>query len=527
MPVVLAGIVAVAIGLRFWGIAWQLPWQLHPDEGHYVWKAVGMLEDGNLNPKYFRNPSLYTYLLYAQFGLLDLLSVPLQSLPSDWDVLRPPSVHVLLGRLTTAVLGAATVLVTYRLGFELLGRAAGVLGALLLAVCFLHVRDSHFATNDVPATFFLTVSVLFSARVLGNGAESSAHRSLLLAGMFGGLATSTKYNAAFFLAPLVLAYAVAHRQQALAPWRIAWLLGAILISLLAYLVGTPFTLLAWPAFRDDFLVQQRFAREGWEGQGAEPVGLLYLDALGQGLGWVALVMALVGFGLLIRQRPIIAGLLGAYPLAYLGFMLSVKLFFVRFAVPLMPFVCLAAAYALLELATAVTAGRPAARAAVLVGATLVALVEPAWRDLQHHSILAQPDTRVQAYVWLEANLPPGARIIADEYTVRDRRPRGDLPDRARFDLDIANALSERDLEFYLQSGYRYAVVSSFQYQRFPGSSDTYGELERRARLLATFTPTRDGGELPFDIEDLYTPFHHLARHERPGPTVKVYALGGA
>jgi hypothetical protein len=39
-----------------------------------------------------------------------------------------------------------------------------------------------------------------------------------------------------------------------------------------------------------------------------------------------------------------------------------------------------------------------------------------------------------------------------------------------------------------------------------------------------FTPARDGGELPFDIEDLYGPFHDLSRYERPGPTVKIYAL---
>jgi hypothetical protein len=85
-------------------------------------------------------------------------------------------------------------------------------------------------------------------------------------------------------------------------------------------------------------------------------------------------------------------------------------------------------------------------------------------------------------------------------------------------------VSERALEFYLQQGYEYAVVSSFQYQRFPGSFNTYDELERRARPLASFTPTADGQDLPFDIEELYSPFHNLALHERPGPTVKVYAL---
>jgi 4-amino-4-deoxy-L-arabinose transferase-like glycosyltransferase len=514
-------IVALALGLRLWGLGWQLPWEFHPDEGHYVWKAVDMVRDGNLNPKYFRNPSLYTYLLLGQFTVLDAIGPLLDRLPSAWEALRAPSVFVLFGRLTTALLGAATVAMVYQLGSELLGRQAGLLGALFLAVSFLHVRDSHFATNDVPATFFLVVSVLFSALLAHSGRVSHA----LLAGLFGGLATSTKYNAGFFAVPLLAAHALAWRRAASAAPAgrpIAGLLGAGLLSIIAYLAGTPFTLLAWPAFRDDFLVQQRFARSGWEGQGAEPVGLLYLDALGQGLGWVALSLALLGMLLLARRRPGAALVLAGYPLAYLAFMLGVKLFFVRFTVTVAPFLCLAAGYGALELARL---GRGSLQRATLLGLlALAAVAQPLWNNLQHSRILAQTDTRAQAYAWLEANLPAGARIIADEYTVRDRRPRADLPDRARFDLDVVNPLSEREVDYYRSQGFQYAVVSSFQYQRFPGRHETYSQLERQARQLAVFAPTADGRELPFDVEELYSPFHDLSRYQRPGPTVKIYAL---
>ena len=102
--------------------------------------------------------------------------------------------------------------------------------------------------------------------------------------------------------------------------------------------------------------------------------------------------------------------------------------------------------------------------------------------------------------------------------------RADLPDRERFDLDQVNALSERGLEEYRRQGYRYAVLSSFQNQRFGGPADTYGELERGARQLASFEPTVDGQELPFDIEALYSPLHDLDRLARPGPTIRIYAL---
>jgi 4-amino-4-deoxy-L-arabinose transferase-like glycosyltransferase len=510
--------VLLAVWLRVWAVDWQLPWQFHPDEGHYVWKAVDMARDGNLNPRYFRNPSLFTYLLLFEYKLLELGDPLLAALQPSFEVLRQPSLYVFIGRLTSALLGAATVLVVFRLGATLTDSLSGLLGALLLAVALLHVRDAHFATNDVAATFLVTWSVLFSARLWRSGRD----RDLLLAAFTGGLATSTKYNAGFFFVPLLAAFLLAHGRGALSARRLAGLLAGGFVALAAFLLGTPFSLLAWPTFRDDFLVQQRFARSGWEGQGPEPVSLLFLDTLVSGLGWPVLVLALIGFAWLAWRRPAAALLLGSFPLVYLLFMLGVKLFFARFATPLAPFICLAAGYAIARLGD-LPAGRPA-RVGLLLGVLTLAALPPFWASWRHNQLLTRTDTRALAFAWLDANLPPDASIVAEDYSVRDRRPRADLPDRERFDLDQVNALSERGLEEYRRQGYRYAVLSSFQYQRFGGPADTYGELERGARRLASFEPTVDGQELPFDIEALYSPLHDLDRLARPGPTIRIYAL---
>ena len=66
----LAVVLVLALGLRLWSLDWQLPWQFHPDEGHYTWKAVDLMSQETLNPKYFRNPSLLTYVLLAEYRLL-------------------------------------------------------------------------------------------------------------------------------------------------------------------------------------------------------------------------------------------------------------------------------------------------------------------------------------------------------------------------------------------------------------------------------------------------------------------------
>ena len=533
----LAAVLLLALGLRFWSVGWQLPWQFHPDEGHYVWKAADMARDGNLNPKYFRNPSLYTYLLLAEYKLLEATGPLLTLAGAFWELLQPSSLYVLLGRLTSALLGAGTVALLYPLGGQLFGRAAGLLGALFLAVSLIHVRESHFATNDASATFLLVASVLCSALL----ARTGRVRYLLLAGLAGGLATSTKYNVGLFVVPLLVAYGQAYGRSGLATRRLGLLALAGLVALLAYLAGTPFTLLAWPTFRDDFLVQQRFARQGWEGQGPEPVGLLYLDALANGLGWPVFGLSLVGlaFAALRRRRALLLAI--AFPLAYLGFMFGVRLFFVRFATPLAPFLCLFAAFGVVELGRVDVSrfgflvsrgpggcsprGAGHVVSAVVAGLAVLATLPPLASSVRHNQILAQPDTRRLAFEWLAGNLPAQSRIVAEDYSVRDRRPRSDLPDRALFDLDQVNALSEEGLDHYRAQGYRYAVISSFQYQRFAGRDDTYAALEGQARLLAKFAPTDDGRVLPFDIEELYAPFHQLERYARPGPTIEIYDLG--
>ena len=53
----LTAVAMVALAVRLWGLGWQLPWQFHPDGGHYAWKAIDLMSQETFNPKYFRDPS--------------------------------------------------------------------------------------------------------------------------------------------------------------------------------------------------------------------------------------------------------------------------------------------------------------------------------------------------------------------------------------------------------------------------------------------------------------------------------------
>jgi hypothetical protein len=308
---------------------------------------------------------------------------------------------------------------------------------------------------------------------------------------------------------------------------------ASFVSLLAYLAGTPFTILDFPKWLADFRTQSSFVEEGWEGQVALPPGVPYLLTLGAGLGWVMLALSIVGAVVLARRRPAVAAVLAAYPVAYLLFMLRSELFFVRFALPVVPFLCLFAAVAVVACAEAIGRVRSALALPAAAALTILAVVQPVADTIRHNVLIAQDDTRVLAARWALANVPPGAKLALEEYTIRDRRPRAYGGPSWQFDTDLldVNQLRRSDPTAPMRGSTRFYMISSFQQERFIGGPDTpqrqfYEALARQGRVVATFGPGRGNQPLPFDLEDLYSPFWGLDRYERPGPTITIYELPG-
>jgi 4-amino-4-deoxy-L-arabinose transferase-like glycosyltransferase len=524
----LAAVLVLALSLRLWGLDWGLPWAFHPDEPNYVDRAQTMLQTGDPNPRYFENPSFLTYLIAGQLWLVRAL---------DRSSFDNPATAYLLARLDGALLGVASVFLIYALGRRLFDQTVGLVGAALLAVSFLHVRDSHYGVNDVPATALLLPSVLFAARCL----QRPTLRDCLLAGLFGGLATSAKYSAGFFFAPLLVALtAAAHGKTGdggPSRGRLArWAGLAALVSLLGYLLGTPYTLLDAGKFRTDFLTQLGYGNARWLGQSLDPVPLLYITTGLQGFGALPLVLALVGLVHGLRPGRRAATLLVlAYPLAYLAFMLPKSLFFPRLALPLLPFLALLAGLACVELTRRSPSRWQTPALGLLVAA---AAAQSLLFSVQHNRIVGQADTRVLANEWVQANLLPGSRLQVESYSLLDRSDehRTYTPNRANLRIDLfLSAPTDDQLRQFVDKEVGYYVTSSFAVGRFvvePTSRQDsarrylrfHRELEQRAQLVATFGAGPDGREVPYRGEDVMTPFWALPEYARTGPTLQIYQL---
>jgi len=331
--VALAGILVLAFLLRSGGLSWGLPddrhyFSYHPDEIFLVLPPLSYFAQGDWNPHFFNYGTLYIYLV----GIPALVLNVVPGVTRFPDHLRP---LYELGRNVTLWMALATIALL-SLASSRGNPWAGLLAALFLATCPLHLVNSAYATVDVPATLCLTLA--FVLTVAGNG-ETGPRRGLA-AGMAVGLAAATKYNAGLFVVPLVLAPLLRADRR----WCWSWLAACVGGAALGFVIGCPFF---WTEeFRRDLEFEIRHARVGgtlaFVGTGN---GWWYHLSRGlpTGLGYPLLAAVAVGVVASLRRGSLSARLSLVWLVFYLLAIGFGRERFIRYLVPLTPFLCLLAA----------------------------------------------------------------------------------------------------------------------------------------------------------------------------------------
>jgi len=330
-----AVVLAAAAFLRDANLRWGLPnaqhyFSYHPDEIFLLLPSFGFAA-GDWNPGFFNYGTLYIYLVGIPALLLGL--VPGRA--SFPEHLAP---LYLLARTITMVLGVATVLLLY-LALRRRGRFTAWLSALLLALCPLHLVTSAYATVDVPSTFWITLAFLLALRA----ADQPSPKWGALVGLAVGLAAATKYNAGLFLVPALLAPVIVPPRA----WRQGYAACVVGGAALGFVIGCPFF---WTGeFLRDFLFEVQHARVG---------GTLAFVDTGNGwwyhlsrglpfaLGYPLLAAFLLGLIAALR-RPTRASTLALFSIfLYLLVIGFSKERFIRYLVPITPFLCLVSAQGL-------------------------------------------------------------------------------------------------------------------------------------------------------------------------------------
>lgn len=549
-------VLAIAFGLRVWGIKQGLPYSYNSDEAaHFVPPAISFFSH-NLNPHYFLNPPAYSYLLHIVFELwFGSGDAVARTYSTD------PTTVFLVARLVAAVLGTVAVGVTYLAGARLFHRGIGLMAAAIMTVAFLPVFYSHLALNDVPTLAPVSLALYGAAGVVRFGRR----RDYILSGAAIGLAAATKYTGAFVLACLLVATVQDGAGGTMA--RSARRFGiAVGVALVAFIVANPYALLSFNEFRSGVSQQASLAA------GEDPVKLgshgsgvsYYMWTLTWGFGWVPALAALGGAVLLAVRRRIGMGLmLIPAPIAFVIFMGDQQRFFGRWLMPIFPILALLAAYGTYELVRA-QARRGLVRAPVgFVVAGVLLLGQGLVMAIHNDQVLSRPDTRNVLRAWMVGHVPAGAKIVIEPLVpdawvgdigrslpvtptgerwwrwptwLTDLDPQGrPLPTGQRRYVLIdqyERNLRPDLLNQYVRSGYCWVIIGSLQAGRAfadPGAAPAaiayYTQLAQRARRLYHVSPFASGAHPPpfsFDWSIDYYP----RQFRLPGPELSVYRLSG-
>ncbi len=533
-------VISVATALRLWGIETGLPHLMtRPDEEVLLFKTRHPAR-GSLDLHYASQhpgvPSAYIFLLWAvgEVGLPVLQA--LGAAPAG-DYLHAldhfPGRLLLLERLFSAVAGIATVAALLLFARREMGTAPAIAAGVLLATCFLHVRESHSAKPDVALGFWVTVAL----GTLAGVARKATLRGALGAGAAIGFAMAMKPPGVLLFAPAWLACVLGTTTRG--PRRF---LPGVLIALgwmaaTVFLVTSPDLIfnaetrrqvlgivsLVFPSLDPSTSQPASVAPLAPVAPEASPLrGYAYYSffALRHGAGGLLTLAAplAVVWGLLSRAPlPTLSAFFVLIGFAAFG---ASPAMHARYLVPLLPALALLVAGAVWAGLARVLRRPWHGIASTAVIALLV--FEPLRASIAFDRVVARTDTRVLASDWLQHNVPPGSVVAVAGMVFwvwgEPRIPAGLV--RRRTDLD--------EQEFR-KTAARYLVTHD--HPLFSSTIDpaALARLAPQLRLRAEFDPfVGPAAQAAFDAQDAYyVPIAGFDAVERPGPIIRIYEVGTA
>ncbi|HEY4871062.1 MAG TPA: glycosyltransferase family 39 protein [Candidatus Dormibacteraeota bacterium] len=519
----------VAAGLRLWGINFGLPALYRPDEDVTVGRAMGIFH-GILDPHFADWPHLYFYVAAAWLTPFRVIGI-----------VQDPASGYLWIRVLDALLGSLTVLLVFEFGRRAYGWLAGFFGASALTVAFLHVRDSHFATLDIPLTLACVATLYIAYRTI----QSRGARPLLLNGISLGIAASLKYNGALVFAGIAAAQTLRARAERTQMSRILARLAVIAAIGVATLVLTsPFLVL------DPGMTQHGigYIFQHLGTATAPAIGWVQLSlALWSGIDPVLVLLGIVGIAYAAWRRHPADVIILTFLAVYILLIGAGRSVFFRYADPMIPLLLLLGGRALAVLVERAARGQ-VRRLALAVALVLIA-VAPLVHDVRYDLLIQQTDTRTLAFDWLANHVPAGSRAAVPYMA-------GPAHDQAMIDsgehshgatdLYVASFLDSRletqytiheltrddlqltSLDSFRKEGITYVVVG----YETPGTgcvvdSPLERALRAQAAPLASFSPTTGCPQSVFDpIDTYYVPLAGYGGWVRPGPYIRIYRLGG-
>ncbi len=522
-------LLALSLAVRLVGADHEVSGRYWGDEGTYYRHAM-QINEGKLLTRSFVYPHL-TYDLYAfSLWLAGLFpGVTNGAVRLIWGITLPLEREWLLLRLVAALLGAFTVVPVALLARRVVapprsGKAESASGSLptvagafagLLLIADPHFNlGSHLFICDAPSAFFAAVSLAFAGRLL----DRERNRDYVAAGIWAGLAAATKYPAGVVAVAIIALWAswrfMRFDEPGAKPRRWSWgLLWAGLAAIASFVAVMPslavYSQIALFGQRGMLFGARQYAFHGWIGVTPQSNVAFYLEILIESFGALSLVLGLLGALALDRVARGRWLRMAVFPALFLGLLFSMAMVVKRNLYPAMPPLAVLLGVGLTAGAVWLR-GRLPERAAALRFAVapllvLLCFAPAAWRTAIETIGYARDSTRDLAVDWMLANLPPGARIVKEQYAPN-------LPEGA-YEIVPTRFAARLTLGEIREAGNDYLLLASDAYKRFLNpdllSKEHHHEIADRYKTILGTYP-KIGEWIPNRI--------------RLGPIVQLYRL---
>jgi hypothetical protein len=393
-----------------------------------------------------------------------------------------------LHRFVTAFIGTLTVPIIFLIARNLFNSKAGLLCSLLFALTPLHVYTSMDAIGpDNLQLFFICLSFLYACKIFLFGKK----KYYLLAGLFAGLAASSKYFGIFCIGPLLLAHfynSEDKRTKGYIYIGLAAILGVLAITCLPLIIDFKDSIATFRFFINNYgqpvsdhnTVYQALARaRGW---------LSYPNSLFYGLGPGIFVLSILGlfFRLIKRNRK--GMLILIFPVTYYLFIGYFYDSLIEYILPIVPFMIFLACDFVIQAFKLC----PAVKKRLIIYPLFFVTILPSLNEVIYYkNWISQDSAEGQAQSWILRNIPPDSSVLMDADDLSGSRQlepllfcNQKLPYRISF---IDWRLGLKAQTFFNNNEFDYVIIDVTR--ALPkGLKPFYSYIENEFTLIREFSP---------------------------------------
>jgi len=340
--------------------------------------------------------------------------------------------------------------------------------------------------------------------------ERGKTKDYLLAAIFVGFSTATKYTGVILIVPIFLAHLfhnVDRRKRLVNIFLDKRLFLVVVFIILSFFLGTPYGLMQFSKLHRAVI--------GWSlgglsevtaSQPGEVISWVYYitHSLNHSLGYPLAIFSLIAiiYGISIHRKKDI--LLISFPLIYYFIMGSFTRHGDRYILPIVPFLTIIAAMFLVKIISRIPFSQNKRNFTLAIVAFILILL-PGIKVVRYVNLMTQKGTRIEAKDWIKENIPRGKRIAYELY----------FPHFSRYRMENVYTVGIHPFGWY-KNKFDYIIVNSARYDRYfqtglkqyQGIRHNYEEIEAKCKLVKQFDPPA------------FSP-------DNPNPIIKIYKIEGS